>query len=298
MTFYFYNAYGLNIRSSLAFPELIPKKSNSDVVIHSYGYESLCKKMPNNNNGFNKVLFTYNDILYFFDNEPLFRVRHGNEIIFNPNVNINMNLFRYLILCQGMGTLLMQRGNLVVHASSIKIGNKAIAFLGCCGDGKSTIAAAMNKKKCSIVTDDVLAINFDNQNEPLVFPSFPRVKLCEDVFKCIINESDTQISPEIEKYSYNVDKNFSLNPLPLKMIYVLKKHSKNGITPLKSQNALIELIKNSYAINLFDDNKRSQNLIQCAEIVKTVPVKCLKRTQSLNNLGDLTQMIEKDIINI
>ena len=39
------------------------------------------------------------------------------------------------------------------------------------------------------------------------------------------------------------------------MIYILKKNSKNRMTSLKSQNALIELIKNSYAINLFDEIK-------------------------------------------
>ena len=176
------------------------------------------KRMNNINRGFNKILFAQNDILYFFDNEPLFRVRYGKEIIFNPESNINIKFLRYLILCQGMETLLMQKGNLVLHASSINVEDKAIAFLGWCGDGKSTIAAAMNKKKYSIITDDVLAIKFDNQNKPLVYPSFPRVKLYEDVIKCITNDSDrlVQISPEIKKYSYNVDKNFSLTPCPLK----------------------------------------------------------------------------------
>ena len=186
--YYYYNAYGLTIKSSLVFPELIPKASISDVIIHSKGYESLCKEVTNINRGFNKVLFAQNDILYFFDSEPLFRVRCGNEIIFNPESNINKKFLRYLILCQGMGTLLMQKGNLVLHASSIKVKDKAIAFLGWCGDGKSTIAAAMNKKIYSIITDDVLAIKFDNQNKPLVYPSFPRVKLNEDVIKCINND--------------------------------------------------------------------------------------------------------------
>jgi hypothetical protein len=39
--FYFYSAFGLNIKSSVDFPELICGKPNFDVLIHSVGYESL-----------------------------------------------------------------------------------------------------------------------------------------------------------------------------------------------------------------------------------------------------------------
>jgi energy-coupling factor transporter ATP-binding protein EcfA2 len=231
------------------------------------------------------------------DSEPLFRVRNGKEIIINPETNIDTVFLRYLILYQGFGTLLMQRGNLVLHASSINIKDKAVAFLGWCGEGKSTIAAAMNKMNYSTITDDVLAIGFDKQNRPYAFPSFPRVKLCEDVSKYITTEMDVAlpIIPEIEKYSYNVYKTFSVKPIPLETIYILKQNTKNQIISLKLQDALIELIKNCYTINLFDDAKRSENLNQCVELVKQIPIKCLERSQSLDEIWSLIQLIENDV---
>jgi len=293
---YFYHAYGLNINSSTNFPELMPGNANPDVIIHSNGDQSLFDEMMNEP-GLSKILFSPNDILYFFDNDPIFRVRYGKEIIINPKTNVDLLLLRHLILCQGLGIIFMQRGNLVLHASSIKMKGKAVAFLGWCGEGKSTIAAAMNKKNYSTVTDDVLAIKFDEKNRPLVYPSFPRVKLCNDVCECITNENDSLnlIHSEMGKYSYNVSKTFSVKPLQLNKIYILEKSDINEITLLNRQEALVELIKNSYTINLFGMAERALNLNQCATIVKNVPVKRLKRTQSLNNIINLTQLIEKDV---
>ena len=61
------------------------------------------------------------------------------------------------------------------------------------------------------------------------------------------------------------------------MIYILKKNSKNRITSLKSQNALMELIKNSYAINLFDEDKRYLKLNSMCRTVKKSTSKMFKK---------------------
>ena len=59
-----------------------------------------------------------------------------------------------------MALLLYQRGFLVLHGSSIKINNGAIAFLGYRGNGKSTTAINLYKKNYPIVTDDILSYKF------------------------------------------------------------------------------------------------------------------------------------------
>jgi hypothetical protein len=274
-------------------------ESNSDVKIHSLGFESLSQKIPvEKKSGFHKILFSSDDVLYVFDNEPLFRVRYGKEIIVNPDLNIDLDL-RYTILGVGLGTLLMQRDILVLHASSINFEGEAVAFLGYCGEGKSTIATAMSNKGYLFVTDDILTVKFTKNSKVLVFPSYPRTKLGSDVIRHMFeSNSFPRIHPEFEKYSYSIKNNFSLKPLPLKMIYILENSDKNAIMPLKTQQALMELVKNSYAINLFGNEGRSQNLSQCARLVINVPVRLLKRSESLNELEDLTRIVEEDVLNI
>ena len=176
----------MKIKSSIIFPELISGQSNSDVIIHSKGYKSLYPKVSETpKKGFNEIFYSSNDVLYLIDNEPIFRVISGKEIIVNPIVNIDMSFLRHLILGPGIGTLLLQKGHLVLHASAVNVEGRGVVFLGWGGDGKSTIAAAMNNRGHQFITDDVLSIIFSRNNEPVAIPSFPRVKLWDDVIKYI-----------------------------------------------------------------------------------------------------------------
>ena len=296
--YYFYNVHGLNIKSSFFFPELIEGNMDVDAVIY-FEKPNLFDITPiKPKSDFSKIVFSSQDILYLYDNQPLFRVRKGAEIIVNPKVKIDLIFLRYLILGQGIGTLLMQRGNLVLHASSVNMGGEAVVFIGLCGYGKSTIATALNQRGYSFITDDVLRIEFQDNKKTLAFPSYPASKLWNDTITNLNHEkvSFINIHPDVEKFSFNIN-NFSKKPLPIKTIYVLENSKKNEIISLKSQEALMALIKNSYAMFLFDIKNKSRNLFQCAKLANNVPIKYLKRRESLKEIQLLIKMIENDIFN-
>ena len=135
-----------------------------------------------------KFKVSFKDIILYFDSEPLFRVKNGNSIILNKNFDFNNVFFRSLVLGQGIGILLCQRSRLVFHASAVNINNDAIALLGGSGNGKSTTTFALNNKGHSVISDDVLSVEFDKNNKPIVFPGFPRIKLWENITKEIADE--------------------------------------------------------------------------------------------------------------
>jgi hypothetical protein len=64
------------------------------------------------------------------------------------------------------GTLLavhlQLRHELVLHASAVQVGDRAIAFVGSSGMGKSTLAAALCDLGCGLVTDDLLRVDVRN----------------------------------------------------------------------------------------------------------------------------------------
>lgn len=53
---------------------------------------------------------------------------------------------------------LLLRGHVVVHASAVRDGDTAIAFVGASGMGKSTLATALCRDGCTLLADDVLRI--------------------------------------------------------------------------------------------------------------------------------------------
>jgi hypothetical protein len=55
--------------------------------------------------------------------------------------------------------ILMMRGEPVLHASAVQVGDHALAFVGHSGMGKSTMATLMCAEGASLVTDDVLRLD-------------------------------------------------------------------------------------------------------------------------------------------
>ncbi|GAB3022491.1 hypothetical protein GCM10011376_27950 [Nocardioides flavus (ex Wang et al. 2016)] len=57
--------------------------------------------------------------------------------------------------------LLILRGELVLHASAVDVGGRALGFVGASGMGKSTMATLMCRDGGLLVTDDVLGVTRD-----------------------------------------------------------------------------------------------------------------------------------------
>lgn len=290
-----YIAYNLGITSMIEFPGLISKKTSPDVYINS---EKLVrfpqgKVILDNPESISLIQFSNKDVGVLLNNEPLFRVKNGKEIIINSDLNLNPNLTRFLILNQGMGILLYQRGYLVLHGSAVNMYGEAVAFVGPSEIGKSTIATILNINNHPIVADDVLAIKFENDT-PLILPSFPILRLRAEVIETLFDTSDSFSHVlQSDKNNYYSKKNFSTVPLPLKRVYILKNSDKNKIIPLKFQDGLMELIKQSYTLRFFDNQQKYKNLFQCTNVVKNVPIKYLFKT--IKNNDDLLSKIGKDL---
>ena len=76
--------------------------------------------------------------------------------------------------------VLRQNGLLVLHASSVITPSGAVAVSGESGAGKSTTLAALLRRGCSMLADDVTALRKGAGNHVEVLPGLPQFCLCED----------------------------------------------------------------------------------------------------------------------
>ncbi len=65
----------------------------------------------------------------------------------------------------------------VLHASTVQVNGRTIAFLGDKLAGKSTTAAAFIRAGHTLVTDDLLAVRMQKDKRAMCLPAFPQVKL-------------------------------------------------------------------------------------------------------------------------
>jgi hypothetical protein len=154
------------------------------------------------------------------------------------------------ILGTAIGILLHQREQIVLHASAIRVGGKAILFCGQSGAGKSTLAAALSKHGYAVMTDDVCAITTAGGNAPLVHPDGRQLKLwAQAIAKLDLGpDQGERVRSRLEKFYVEPRDTFS-DALPLGAIYVLREarppHAPGIVTP-NIVDASLLLRRNAY----------------------------------------------------
>ncbi|GAA5114942.1 hypothetical protein [Haloechinothrix salitolerans] len=80
------------------------------------------------------------------------------EVTAYPHPNVDDGYLPVLATGMMLALHLILRGELVLHASAVRDGDAAIAFVGASGMGKSTLATALCRDGCSLLADDVLRV--------------------------------------------------------------------------------------------------------------------------------------------
>jgi hypothetical protein len=291
---------GVRVTSELDFPELSQLIVNDDdhssqqVHIrlgdvpevladaeHRHGYQ------VNHNN----VLLDIPDIARYL-------IRDGNEILVDPVPTADEKDVRLFLLGSAFGMLLHQRGILPMHASAIEVDNRCILFTGDSGSGKSTIAAFLHKNGYRILTDDVCAITFGHNNDPVAWPGFPRVKLWSDTLHALKQKTEN-LTPDgmrAGKYHLPLNDTFSKHPLPITHIYSLREHtaSVSHIEPLSTQDAVSAIVNNIYRGGVLQSKKHKlQNFQQCMSLAQKTNVSQLSRRKDFEDMNEILHSLEK-----
>jgi hypothetical protein len=288
-----YTAYGLHIQSYLPLPELTEEVTPADVSIRPGKVSHPANPIKQEQ----CIWATATEAIFFWEDVGTILVRDGKEIIVDAIPNGNLNVLRLFLLGSALGTLLHQRGLLVLHGSVVAIDGSAIAFLGESGWGKSTTVAALCAQGHQIVADDVLVIDFTTAGCPIVFPGCPQVKLWSDSLASLGGDPQAleRIRPELDKYAQQYKTKFSLQPIPLKQLYILGVGAALEIEPIALQQVFKELVFHSYAVPFLKTAfSNAEHFRQCAKLINSVSISRLKRQRDLLALTEIVQLIESE----
>src|SRR5512146_730334 len=87
------------------------------------------------------------------------------------------------------GLFLRLRGMVCLHASAVRIGEVAVAFVGEPEAGKSTTAAALSRRGHLVLSDDLVTLDLSG-GEYLVHPGYPHLRLCPDAAAALYGHAD------------------------------------------------------------------------------------------------------------
>ncbi len=295
---YSYSAYGLIVASELKLNGLTAIDGVPDITI-KFGNvpEDLIQAVVKTKS----QQLSHNEFLLNIGAVAKFYVINGSDVIIQKYIDVEEGNIQVFLMGTVFAYILQYRDYLVLHGSAILVNNKAVIFSGNSGAGKSTTAAMFAKKGYCVLTDDMIAIKSDQNNQLKLIPGWPRLKLWQDALDHLQEKSDLLIRV------YNKDDKFefpvimsSKSCVPISAFYVLNSVDSEQITIENITDKLLKLdmlVKNTFRYYMLKAlGKRNLHFKQCGILSGNIKVSIINRPKSSNRFDELIKLIESDML--
>jgi hypothetical protein len=293
-----FQAFGLIIHSEIPLPGLFPYtgEEESDVYI-VMGSVPLQLENPS----LTGVLYQVkeNQFLLRIEGVASYLVEGGQSITIQPASGSEEKEIRIFLFTSVLGALLHQRGEFPLHASAVVKDGHAFAFCGPSGVGKSTLAAALQRRGYHLIADDITVVRLNPQKQPIAVPGFPHLKLWKDALNHLgIDRVERHLLRQnMEKYALHPQNTYT-EVVPLKTIYCLgveNNQYQESLEPIKGHSKVGFLTSNTYRGRFLKGMEiGNRHFLQVNAIARSVRMVSLQRTKNLDRIENLLDLLEKD----
>jgi hypothetical protein len=201
----------------------------------------------------------------------------GSRIACRPIDGCDVSVLQNFLLGQVLALALVRQGLEPLHAATVAMGNAAVAFLGDCTYGKSTLLASFMDSGFRALTDDMLILD-RRDREFVAMPSTGRVKLHPDSAELFFERgAGAPLTPFTQKRSFELDgSKRQLTSLPLRLLYALPApEERDGATsidirPLTRAAVVRELVANTFTTHFVSRDRLVRQFEHATSIASTV----------------------------
>ena len=308
-----YLAYGVSIRSSLPLP-LREMRSPAGTALCELeileSNESLADAIPdratlqrNPSSGF--------DFGHFPDGSSYVRWENIGEVLISKDGGsitcrsfhqTNSESFQVYLLGQALSFALVKRGFEPLHATAVAVEGQAVAFLGDCGFGKSTLAAALLQAGYRLLTDDLLLL----QTTPrgiLAYPGPARIKLFPEMASKLMGKgsSGVPMNPQTQKLIVGLNADSMCGEaVPLAAVYVLASPNEGaggGIctAPISRREAFVTLLGSAFNYVISDPARLRRQFDSMQRLANATTIRRLGYPRSLEFLPMVRETILSEL---
>jgi hypothetical protein len=222
----------------------------------------------------------------------------GQEVVVDPARGAENQDIVTFLLSGILAVICHRRGLLPLHASCVRIGNKAIAFVGASALGKSILAALFYRQGHTVLADDVAVVELAAQGA-MMLPSSPQLAVWRDDLERLgySVEKLERRRTGLEKYHLPLTNQAGVSEsIPLAAIYHLgeardPRHEK--LESVRGLNAVMAVNENMHAVRIGRQLLGGKTLFSNgAQLAASVPVYRLARLLSMDRNQALVAEIE------
>lgn len=183
------------------------------------------------------------------------------------------------------------RSALVLHASSVAIGEIAVAFVGASGTGKSTLALAvpLHSEKGAMIADDYLVIREEDRVAPTAIAARVWPDSAEQAQKATVSDLPTG--------KKQVDAGGSPLPAPVKLsrLFVLAESDEVEISPVTKRDAFAQLFRNAFRIDPADPLTNRETVNRISDLLNRLPLYQLSYPRSYSALPHVADLLRQHL---
>lgn len=183
----------------------------------------------------------------------------------------------HLLVDQILPRVLAQLGGTMVHASTVRIGQRHLLFTGPSGWGKSTLAGLLHQQGHRILSDDCVQLIMGADGRFRAIPTYPSLRLNEDSLDALFPDqaATAPVASYSEKRRIPMPAAGTDTPALVDAIYLLgdPEHADDAVrmAPIPPAQTCLALIKHSFRLDLADRAASALHLQRCSEIARSVP---------------------------
>jgi hypothetical protein len=228
---------------------------------------------------------------------------NGRRIACRALTGVSRDAFHAYLIGQVLSFALVKQGIEPLHATVVVVNGQAVAFLGDCGYGKSSLAAAFLQAGHPLLTDDLLVVNEEGPGFS-AYPGPPRIKLFPEIANRLLGEGvkGTPMNNLTPKLIIPLDDHWShRGAAPLRALYVLapagpaSRCKKVTVRLLSQRRAFLELLRNSFNCLVIEPERLKRQFLLATRLASKVPIKLLSYPRTLTLLPLVREAILSDL---
>lgn len=208
------------------------------------------------------------------------------------------------VLGYGIAMYAHLHNRIAIHCGSVVVDDKCIVISGDSGAGKSTLINEFISDGAIMLSDDVVAVGYDEQGDTWIYPAFPQQKICRDAAldKGYDLEELLYVDPEKDKFAILHTEQFSAEPHKLHSAYYVRCYEPENEEAGLQIKELLGFSKVSFLINnlylgciIPNTGLPAESFKLCVDAIKDCRVYQIKRPLGVNTLEEIKQEIKNTL---
>jgi hypothetical protein len=218
----------------------------------------------------------------------------GREIVVEMDPDVPLEEAAPWLTGTAFGILLQQRGRVVLHASAVRVEDKAVLFCGASGAGKSTMAAVLAQHGYAMLTDDISATDPDRSGAMTVWSDGRLLKLWMPAIRelGLLQRKSARVNARLDKH-YIEEATARSEALPIGAIYELGQSDTVFVRRLAPIDGMRALRRNAYRPPLVRFmGQEATYFAAAANIAKQAGIFALERPFDMASLPEVAQALQ------